>query len=206
MKKHFLLLSPLLLLTGCGSNTTTGNTSKPSDNNTVGNTTATENNTGTMEGKTMIVYFSASNHTEKVATTIGEHLNVTPFVLEPVEPYSSADLNYSNSNSRVVKEHEDSNRHVELKKTSFDGFNEATNIFLGAPVWWQEMSWVINDFVKDNDFTGKTIIPFATSASSNYRVDNLKTLNDTGTWLEPKRFSSNVASSDVISWVDSLSL
>ncbi len=195
MKKHFLLLSTLLLLAGCGANTTAGNTSRPSDNSTE-----------TADSKTLIVYFSASNHTEKVATTIGEYLNVTPFVLEPVEPYTSADLNYTNSNSRVVKEHEDPNRHVELKTTTVDGFSEATNIFLGAPVWWQEMSWVINDFVKDNDFTGKTIISFATSASSNYRIDNLKALNSTGTWLEPKRFSSSVSSSDVISWVDSLSL
>lgn len=96
---------------------------------------------------------------------------------------------------------------VELETTDFDGFNEATYVFLGAPVWWQELSWVIEGFVSANDFSNKVIIPFGTSASSGFSLGNLTPLtedDDNVTWLDPQRFRSSVASEDVIEWVDSL--
>lgn len=159
-----------------------------------------------VEEKAMVIYFSATSHTEKVAKTIAEHIDSPIFELEPVEPYSSSDLNYSNQNSRVVKEHNDPNRHVELKNTSFEGFDTAEYIFLGAPVWWQELSWVVDDFIKLNDFSNKTIIPFATSASSGFSITNLQSYTENATWLNPQRFSSNVNESNVINWVDGLNL
>jgi len=66
---------------------------------------------------------------------------------------------------------------------NFDEFEESEYIFLGAPVWWGELSWVINDFALSNDFTGKTIIPFATASSSNFSVDDLRYLSDEVTWM-----------------------
>ncbi len=159
----------------------------------------------------MVVYFSATNHTESVANTIATHINSAIYKLEPVDLYTSEDLNYSNQNSRVVEEHlkiQDGERvNVELSTTSFVGFNEAQYIFLGAPVWWQQLSWVIENFVSENDFSNKTIIPFGTSASSGFNLNNLTPLtkdNTNVTWLSPQRFSSNASSNDVTSWIDSL--
>lgn len=170
---------------------------------------STNESTLTSEGsgvKAIVVYFSATSHTEKVAQTIASHTGFPLYELEPVEPYSSSDLNYSNASSRVVTEHNDPNRHTELKSVAFEGFSEAKYVFLGAPVWWQELSWVVDDFVKLNDFSNKTIIPFGTSASSSFSTSKLETLTENATWLSPKRFSSNVNEQTVISWVDGLNL
>ncbi len=163
-----------------------------------------ENNKDT--SNIMIVYFSATNHTENVAKTIQKNLEAPIYKLEPVNPYTSEDLNYSNSNSRVVKEHLNENRHVELKTTSFEGFDEAKYVFLGAPVWWQELSWVVDDFVKLNDFSNKTIIPFATSVSSGFSTSKLESYTTNATWLAPQRFSSSASESSIISWLDGLNL
>ncbi len=161
--------------------------------------------------KALVVYFSATNHTENVANTIAEHIDAPIHKLEPINPYTSADLNYSNSDSRVVKEHQMTQNgervNVELTTTSFEGFNSANYIFLGAPVWWQQLSWVIENFVAENDFSNKTIIPFGTSASSSFNLNNLTPLTEDDenvTWLSPQRFSSSVASGTVTSWIDSL--
>lgn len=153
----------------------------------------------------LVIYFSATNHTEAVATTIAEYISSPIHELEPVDPYTSEDLSYSNRESRVVQEYLDENRHVELVTTSYEEFADAQYIFLGAPVWWQQLSWVINDFVSDNDFTGKTVIPFGTSASSGFSTDDLVALAEgKGTWLDGQRFSSRASTETIHNLVDSL--
>lgn len=166
-----------------------------------------------MKGKSLVVYFSATSHTKAVAETIADYITSRLYELEPVNVYTSADLNYSNSDSRVIKEHlitQSGERvNVELKNTSFDEFADADYVFLGASVWWQQLSWVIENFVADNDFSNKTIIPFGTRASSGFYLDNLTSLTeDEGnvTWFLPQRFSSSVSSFTVTNWVDSLNL
>lgn len=209
MRSKLSLFGVFLLLTGCTqriSFISDSNENIDNSSTTMEDSSKSDEATSDGEKKSLVVYFSASGHTKKVAQTIAEHTDSSSYELQPVTPYTNADLNYSNSNSRVCQEHNDVNRHVELKTTTVEGFQDATYIYLGAPVWWQELSWVINEFVKDNDFTNKTIIPFGTSSSSSFSVDNLKKLNSTGTYLERKRFSSNVSSSEVVSWVESLSL
>ncbi len=203
-------ISPLLSfvcligITSCGANT--------SEKLSTSNNSFSSSET-TLTSKSLIIYFSATNHTKNVAETIANHLTSPIYELEPVNPYTSVDLNYSNENSRVVKEHLITQRgervNVELTNTSFAEFAEASYIFLGAPVWWQQLSWVIENFVSENDFSNKTIIPFGTSASSSFNLNNLTPLTEDDnnvTWLNPQRFSSGVSSSAVISWVDSLDL
>ncbi len=191
--KHLIFcLASVLLLVSCK------NPLESSSNNSSNNSQTSTN--------ILVVYFSATNHTESVAKYIANHLGVSTFELEPVNPYTSDDLNYSNSNSRVSLEHNDPNRNIELKSVTVNGFSEATYIFLGAPVWWGELSWVINNFVSQNNFEGKTIIPFGTSASSSFITDNLEKLASNATWLAGQRFSSSVSESTVTTWVDSLNL
>lgn len=157
-------------------------------------------------GHAIVVYYSATNNTERIAQIIANHIGATLYELEPVNPYTSADLNYNNSSSRVVAEHNDPNRHVELVTTSFEEFAEADYVFLGFPVWWQEPSWVVNDFVSENDFTDKVIIPFGTSASSGFDDSNLEELAQEATWATEQRFRSRESEENVIEWVDSLRL
>lgn len=197
MKKFtsILTLCSLFILVGCSSNI--------QNNDEAGGEQETPIY---QDGNAIVVYFSATGNTENVANYISEHIEAPLYELEPVDPYTSEDLNYSNQSSRVVLEHNDPNRHVELETVTFKGFDEASYIFLGAPVWWQELSWVVDDFVELNDFTNKTIIPFATSSSSSYSIDNLKELAPEATWFDETRFSSRVSESQVIEWVDSLGI
>ncbi len=201
-----------LTLTSCSQHQTNSPSanSSTSEKASSGDSQTSTGSTGN-NSKALVVYFSATNHTENVANTIADYIEAPIQKLEPTNPYTSADLNYSNRDSRVVKEHEitqSGNRvNVELVTTSFDKFEEATYIFLGAPVWWQQLSWVIENFVSENDFSNKTIIPFGTSASSSFNLNNLTPLTEDDnnvTWLSPQRFSSNVASNTVTNWVDSL--
>ena len=212
MKKIISLCSLgfLFALASCSSK---GESSSNNAENSSSSSSQNSSNTTTSSSKTLIVYFSATNHTENVATNIANYIEAPIHKLEPKNPYTTQDLNYTNSNSRVVQEYEitqSGNRvNVELNTTSFDEFDNATYIFLGAPVWWQQLSWVIENFVKENDFSNKTIIPFGTSSSSSFNLNNLTGLtnDDTNvTWLSPHRFSSNASLSSATNWIDSLNL
>ena len=212
MKKIISLCSLgfLFALASCSSR---GESSSNNAENSSTSSSQNSSNTTTSSSKTLVIYFSATNHTENVATNIANYIEAPIHKLEPKNPYTTQDLNYTNRNSRVVQEYEitqSGNRvNVELNTTSFDEFDNATYIFLGAPVWWQQLSWVIENFVKENYFSNKTIIPFGTSSSSSFNLNNLTGLtnDDTNvTWLSPHRFSSNASLSSVTNWIDSLNL
>ncbi len=206
MKKITLAIMALgIVWTLVSCNESSNSNSSSNNENNSSNTESSSCQTNELKNA-IVVYFSATNNTKNVAQNISSYLNLSIYELEPVNPYTSSDLNYSDQNSRVVKEHNDSERHVELQTVSFDGLDEADYIFLGAPVWWQELSWVVDDFLKLNDFTGKTIIPFATSASSNFSTSRHETLAPSATWLTGQRFSSRASSTQIESWIDSLNL
>lgn len=209
--KKILALSSLMLivsLSGCSANDIT------SDENTNGvENSQDENNDNAQnqnqEVNALVVYFSATGNTKEVASIISSYISAPLFELEPVDPYTSEDLNYNSSDSRVSIERNDPNHITELVTTRFEGFDEADYIFLGAPVWRGEMSWVIKDFVLSNDFSNKTIIPFATASSSNFSLSALTQLTgDTQcTWLEGRRFRiSEISEATVESWIDSLGI
>ncbi len=159
--------------------------------------------TTTPSGDVLVVYFSASGNTEKIANYIAEITGGTTFEIEPVVPYTSADLRWTDSNSRVVQEHNDPNRNVELTTTQVENWDSYETVFIGYPIWWQEAAWVVDNFVKDNDFTGKTVIPFCTSSSSGLGKSGelLAQMAGTGDWKEGKRFSSSASKSDVEEWI-----
>lgn len=189
------LVASGLVLTACGSSDSS-DTSGGSDSSS-----------SSESGTAMVVYFSATGNTEEVAQIISNYIDSPIYELEPVDPYTSEDLNYSDSNSRVSQERNDPNHLTELVNVTFDEFVDSEYIFLGAPVWWGELSWVINDFVLSNDFTDKTIIPFATASSSNFSVDDLKNLSEEATWMEGRRFrQSEISEENVHNWIDSLNI
>lgn len=166
-----------------------------------------ENNTES--GKTLVVYYSATGHTEGVAGYIAAVTNADMFELEPAQAYSSADLNWSDENSRVVYEHDNPEaRQVELVAATVDNWDSYDTVFIGYPIWWHIAAWPVDGFIAANDFTGKTVIPFCTSSSSDLGESGtlLAEAAGTGNWLEGERFSSGASEEEVREWVESLGL
>jgi flavodoxin len=161
----------------------------------------------TGDSKILVVYYSAQNHTKNVANKIAENLGADIYELVPVDVYTEDDLDWTNSNSRVSLEHNDTSlRDIELVSTEIDGFENYDTILIGYPIWWGIAAWPVNSFVKSNDFTGKTVIPFCTAYSSGIGQSGklLEELAGTGNWLDGIRFSENPSDSDIKSWTDSL--
>lgn len=171
---------------------------------------ATENGANeTAEGKTLVVYYSATGTTEKVAGMIADATGGELYEIEPVEPYTDEDLDWTDSDSRVSREHEnEAERDVELVSTTVDDFEDVSVVYLGYPVWWSIAAWPVDNFVKNNDFSGKTVIPFCTSSSSGIGDSGnlLAEMAGTGSWLEGERFSSSASEEDVQAWIESLGL
>ena len=160
-------------------------------------------------GGTLVVYFSATGNTEEAAGYIASLTGGDLFELEPVEPYTSEDLNYSDDNSRVSLEYADESlREVELAADTVENWNDYDTVFIGYPIWWGIAAWPVDNFIEANDFTGKTVIPFCTSASSGLGQSGelLAEMAGTGDWLEGQRFSSRVSEADVEEWLSTLGL
>ena len=214
-----LLLSVVLVLSlaACGSankpasSTTQPETSAPTEQPDSSSTAPAESEPETQPetGKTLVVYYSASGNTERVAKDIAEAAGADLFEIVPTEVYTSEDLNWTNSDSRVSREHDDESlRDVPLTTTEVPDWDSYDTVFIGYPIWWGIAAWPVDTFVKNNDFTGKTVIPFATSSSSGMGQSGslLADMAGTGEWQEGQRFSSGVSSDDVQSWVNGLGL
>ena len=163
----------------------------------------------TTSSKTLVVYFSASGSTKAVAETIADELDADIFELVPTQPYSSDDLNWTVSGSRVNREHDDESlRDIALTQTTPANWDNYDTVLIGYPIWWGIAAWPVNNFVKDNNFTGKTVIPFCTSSSSGLGQsgDLLENMANGGTWQSGQRFSSGASSSTVREWAAGLGL
>lgn len=165
--------------------------------------------TVTTTGKTLVVYFSATGTTEGVAQAIADTVGADLFEVVPSDPYTSDDLNWTNNDSRVSREHNDEGlRAVALESTDVDGWDDYDTVFIGYPIWWGIAAWPMSSFVAVNDFTGKTVIPFCTSLSSGIGQSGklLAELAGTGSWLDGYRFSSSTTANDIAALAESLSL
>lgn len=157
--------------------------------------------------KVLVVYYSAQNHTKSVAEKVAKNLNADIFEIVPEDVYTSDDLNWSNNNSRVSKEHEnESLRDVKLKNTKVDNWEDYDTVLIGYPIWWGIAAWPVDNFVKDNNFDGKTVIPFCTSASSGLGQSSklLEKEANSGIWKDGHRFSSSASDVDIKNWTDNL--
>ena len=168
---------------------------------------STEENVTTETGKTLVVYFSAQGHTKEVAQRIANNLGADIFELVPANEYTSDDLDWTDSNSRVTQEYEDESlRNIELVSSTVDNWEEYDTVLIGYPIWWGIAAWPVDTFVKANDFNGKTVIPFCTSSSSGLGESGTLLAEEAngGNWLEGHRFRSNPLEEDVDDWTDSL--
>lgn len=156
-----------------------------------------------------MVYFSATGNTERAAGYIAQLTGADLFELQPAEPYTDEDLDWTADGSRVNCEHEDESlRDVELTADTVDNWDEYDTVFIGYPIWWGIAAWPVDTFVQANDFTGKTVIPFCTSSSSGLGQSGelLAEAAGTGDWQEGVRFGSGVSEADVREWLDSLNM
>ncbi len=214
-----LLLAALMILslTACGSKTNNTHAQTPSNDTPAESTpsetpddaTAGDSDSTTSGGKVLVVYYSASGNTKRVAEDIAETAGGDLFEITPTEPYTSDDLNWTNPNSRVSREHDDESlRDVPLTTTEVPDWDSYDTVLLGYPIWWGIAAWPVNNFVKANDFTGKTVIPFATSSSSGMGQSGslLAEMANGGDWQQGQRFSSGVSEADVQAWVNGLGL
>lgn len=161
------------------------------------------------EGKTLVVYYSATGNTKETASMIANATGGALFELVPVDPYTSEELNYSDDNSRVSIEYKNEDqRNVELVSTTVDDWDSISKVYIGYPIWWGQAAWPVNSFITSNDFTGKTVIPFCTSASSSLGRSGelLAEMAGTRDWLEGMRFNSTVSEEEIQAWVDGLGL
>ena len=212
------------LLAGCSSNTadnqtesTDGAAQEDSQDTSSDNATQTEEqtsetgntDTASGSGNVLVVYYSATGNTEAVANDIADATGGDLFEVEPAEPYTDADLDWTDDNSRVSQEYADESlRDVELVSTEVENWDSYDTVFIGYPIWWGIAAWPMDTFVEANDFTGKTVIPFCTSSSSGIGDSGNLLAEEAGTgdWQEGMRFRSGADEADVQEWVEGLGL
>ena len=155
---------------------------------------------------TAVVYFTETGSTEKIAEKIAEAAGGDLIRIIPSVEYTSADLNYNDSDSRTNKEDRDPSARPGIANgIDLSGYDR---IFLGYPIWYGDSPKIMWTFTETYDLSGKTVIPFCTSGSSGIgsSASHLKALTDEGTWLDGKRFSGSASYDEVYSWVKGLQM
>lgn len=177
------------------------------NNNDIDNEKKEETKNSNNQSKTLVVFFSAQSHTKAVAEKIADKLDADIFEIIPEDKYTSDDLDYTDENARVFKEHDDESlRNIKLEKDTVDNWEDYDTILIGYPIWWGMASWPVNTFVKANDFNGKTVIPFCTSSSSGLGQSGklLEEEANGGNWKGGHRFRSNATDEEINDWIDSI--
>ena len=157
--------------------------------------------------KTLVAYFSASGVTARLAQTIAKAADADLYEITPKEPYTSADLNWNNSNSRSSIEMNDKASRPEIAG-KVDDMGQYDTVFVGFPIWWYEAPRIIHTFLESYDFSGKTVIPFATSGGSGMgkTSDILQKTCPAAKVLPGKRLSVTASEAQIKSWMGELGL
>ena len=151
--------------------------------------------------KTLVAYFSASGTTAKVAKKMAEAIGADLFEIKPETPYTGADLNWQNKNSRSSVEMNDrsSRPAIAVKVADMPQYDV---VFVGFPVWWYREPSIIDTFMESYDFAGKTVIPFATSGGSGLgdSAANIQKLAKGAKIVNGKRFSGSASAEELKAW------
>lgn len=230
----FMIVCLCITITGCGNSSNPENVNSDSDstNSVAENSTSqsdTKKNTDSSDSNkiesvsenkdesqpsedtqktgtdVLVVYFSATGTTKGVAEKLADVTGADIYEIIPAEPYTEADLNWHDSDSRTTHEQDDKSVRpgIASDKLSLDGY---TTIYVGYPIWWGEEPRIMDTFVESYDFVGKTMIPFCTSGGSGIGSsgDNLKNNAGSGKWLEGARLDSGISESELQDFVNSL--
>lgn len=225
MKKAISILMAVFMtfaITACGNQgaentSSTANTTSAISNETTAqpteNTTSTtalaESADPTQEdtSNVLVAYFSCTGTTKELAEYISDGLNSDLYEITPESPYTDADLDYSNDNSRSTQEMNDPNVRPAISG-SVKNMEQYDIIFVGYPIWWGDAPRILSTFMESYDFSGKTIVPFCTFSSSGIgsSATNLESLTSGATWLSGERFGGGNSRSEMVSWVNGLGL
>ena len=154
-----LAITPIFTFAACG-NTSSDRADKPTTSTpaSADKNTPSTNSNHPNSGKILVVYYSATGSTKAVAQTIAETVGANVFEIAPKDKYSSKDLDWTDSDSRVNAEHNDeSKRDIALEKTTLDNWADYDTVFIGYPIWWAIAAWSVNNFVKGNDLRVKPL-------------------------------------------------
>ncbi len=175
------------------------------NNGNSGNTGNNENDSDA-SNSAIVVYFSATGSTKGIAESIADSTGADIYEITPAQEYTSADLNYNDSSSRVSKEHADSSIMPEISGELPD-LSKYDTVFLGYPIWWGDAPNIIRTFVEaeKSALNGKTVVPFCTSASSGIgsSATPLKNIAAGANWLDGQRFSGSASKDTVAAWAAS---
>lgn len=204
LKILLCLFAAIFVLADCSNNSHSTSSSRSTLSSS--SSSASSSTTKTKAKNVLVVYFSGSGNTEKVAKRIAKTAGADLFEVTPADPYTSDDLDWTNDNSRVVKEHNSTSlQNVKLKTTTVKNWSKYDTVFIGYPIWWGEAAWPMNSFVKAGSFSGKTVIPFCTSSSSGLgssATDLASLAKSRGTWKTGQRFEESSSNSEIDRFVN----
>ena len=152
--------------------------------------------------KKLVAYFSASGMTKKAAERLAKAAGADLFEIKPAIPYTGADLNWMDKKSRSSVEMNDSDSRPEIAET-LPNMADYDTVFIGFPIWWYVAPHIIHSFVESYDFSGKTLVPFATSGGSGMgkTVDELRKLCPNANWKDGK-LVNGVSDQALADWAD----
>lgn len=151
--------------------------------------------------KKLVAYFSASGVTKAAAERLAKAAKADLFEIKPAVPYTQVDLDWTNKKSRSSVEMNNPNSRPEIAE-KVSNMGDYDTVLIGFPIWWYVAPTIINTFVESYDFSGKTIVPFATSGGSGMgrTVDVLKPLCPAADWKKGKMLN-RVSDRELEDWV-----
>lgn len=169
--------------------------------------TETQGETDVQGSRILVAYFSATNTTKGVAEHIANGLGADLYEIVPEEPYTDADLDYNDNNSRSTIEMNDPDARPAISG-SVENMEQYDIVFIGYPIWWGEAPRIVSTFAESYDFSGKTIVPFCTSGGSGIgsSATNLEQLTNGAEWRNGQRLNGSDSQETVMEWVNGLGL
>lgn len=151
----------------------------------------------------LVAYFSATGTTKRVAEKIAELTGADIYEIVPANPYSEADLNWNDRNSRTTKEMDDPDIRPEIGSSDID-LTPYRTIYLGYPIWWGDAPRIMATFVEKYNFDGKKVIPFCTSGGSGIgrSGSNLGVLAGSGSFSSGERLNSGADTDSIQNFID----
>lgn len=204
--KKFAFIMVLATLFGCGNaqnnNKENGASTGSATEKTAIEQEQTQNN-NTM--KALVTYFSASGVTRNAAKQVADIIGADLYEITPEVPYTDADLDWRDKQSRSSIEMQDKTSRPALKDSGKVDLSNYDVVFVGFPIWWYTAPTIINTFIEANDFTGKTIVPFATSGGSNIKkaCEDLQTAYPNYKFGQGKLLNS-IDKADIEAWAASV--
>ena len=155
--------------------------------------------------KVLVAYFSASGVTAKSAEKLAKAAEADLFEIVPEQPYTKADLNWQDKNSRSSVEMNDRSSRPAIK-SKVESMEQYSVVFVGFPVWWYREPSIIDTFMESYDFSGKTVVPFCTSGGSGLgsTSSNLQALTNGAKVIEGKRLSFMTTEGSLKKWVEEI--